>query len=157
MPSIEIACLGLTKPLAPPSTSFAVVYEAGLKSHRSPEPRFQRDFNGLSGSLYHIGNPQFATTSSGPFFAYDVLSEASRHAETPSFLEFAPEHLASAQELVAWLLNASPEGCLLFTSDWQFGPKGARRFGPLSPGEFWRLHSRRELLLNAAYSIERAG
>jgi hypothetical protein len=157
MPSIEIACLGLTTPLSPPATSFAVICEAGLKSHRSPEPRFQRDFDGLSGSLYHLGSPQFAGTVSGPFFAYDVLSEASRHAEPPSFLEFAPEHVASAQALVAWLFDVSPEGRLLFTTDWQFGPKGARRFGALEPDEFWRLHSRRELLLNAAYPIARAG
>ena len=157
MPSIEIACLGLTIPLPPPATSFAVVYEAGLKSHRSPKPRFQRDFDGLSGSLYHLGNPEFAGTTSGPFLGYVVLSEPSRQAEPPSFLAFAPEHLASAQALVAWLLDSSPEGRLLFTSDWQFGPEGSRRFSALTLSEFWRRHSRRELLLNAAYPIARAG
>ena len=157
MPSIEIACIGLESPLVPPATSFALVYEAGLKSHRSPKPRFQREFDRLSGSLYHLGSPQFAGTTEGAFLAWDVLSVASRHANPPSFLEFAAEHLESARELLSWLLRVSPVGRLLFTSDWQFGPPGARRFSLTGPTEFWRLHDERALRLNAAYSVERGG
>jgi hypothetical protein len=156
MPSIEIACIGLDTLLEPPTTSFALIFEAGLKSHRSPDPRFQRDFDELSGSLYHLGNPQFAGTNTGAFLAYDVLSEASRHAEPTSFLEFAPEHRDSARKLLSWLLQISPEGRLLFTSDWQFGPEGSHRFPPTSLAEFWRLHNAHELQLNSAYPIERA-
>jgi hypothetical protein len=156
MPSIEIACVGLEVPLEPPATSFAVVCEAGLRSHRSPEPRFRQDFDEMSGSLYHLGNPEFANTATGPFLAYGVLSQESREAEPPSFLEFAPEHIRSASEFMAWLLDASPEGKLLFTSDWQFGPEATRRFAALSLPEFWRLHDSRVLLLNSAYPIERS-
>jgi len=154
MPSIEIACIGLADTLEPPATSFAVACEAGLKSHRSPAPRFQLDFDRLSGSLYHLGSPRFALTATGPFFAYELLSEASRDAHT--FLEFEHKHVPSAQELLAWLLAASPKGQLVFTSDWQFGPPGSRRLAPVGLAEFWRLHGIRELLLNAAYPIERA-
>jgi hypothetical protein len=156
MPSIEIACIGLESPLEPPPTSFAVAYEGGLKSHRSPCPRFQSQFDQLSGSLYHLGNPGFAGTKAGPFFAYDLLSEASRHAESPSFLEFAPEHEASVRELLSWLLQVSPQSKLLFTSDWQFGPGGSRTLPQASLNEFWRLHSQRRLLLNAAYPLTHA-
>jgi len=49
----------------------------------------------------------------------------------------------------------SPEGRLLFTTDRQFGPRRARRFAPLGLDEFWRLHDRRALRLNAAYPLER--
>ena len=156
MPSIEIACAGLSVPLKPPPTSFAVVYEAGLRSHRSPEPRFQADFDHLSGSLYHLGSPQMANKRTGPIFAYELLSEESRHAEPPSFLEFAREHTQSVRELLVWLLQASPQGLILFTSDWQFGPQGSRRLPPMTLREFWRLHDSRELLLNSAYQIARA-
>ena len=156
MPSIEIACIGLKSPLEPPPTSFALVYEAGLVSHRSPEPRFQLDFDELSGSLYHLGSPQFAGTTTGLFLAWDVLSDASRHADPPSFLEFAPEHHESARELLSWLLQASPHSRLLFTSDWQFGPKETHRFPPMGLTEFWGLHNARGVLLNSAYFIERA-
>jgi len=156
MPSIEIACIGLETPIEPPPTSFAVVYEAGLKSHRSPEPRFQRDFNEMSGSLYHLGSPQFTGTNTGCFIAYDVLSDDSRNAEPASFLEFAPEHVPSAQELLVWLLDASPKGELLFTSDWQFGPDWSRRSGPVSIADFWRQHGSHEILLNSSYPIMRS-
>ena len=156
MPSIEIACVGLESPLEPPATTFAVVYEAGLKSHRYPHPRFQLDFDRMTGSLYHLGSPQFTGSTTGSFLAYDVLSEASRHAEPPSFLEFAPDHLQSARDLLAWLLEASPEGRLVFTSDWQFGPEGSRRCDAVALAQFWQLHDSRNLLLNAAYPIERA-
>jgi hypothetical protein len=149
MPSIEIACIDLDVPVPPPSTSFAVVFERGLKSHRSPAPRFQSDFDALSGCLYHIG----ASGDGGAFNAYALLSEASRAAEPPSFLEFDDTHLPSVQLLVNWLLNQSPSGRILFTSDWQFGPDACVRSVPLSLASLWRLHDSRRLLLNGAYPV----
>jgi len=55
MPSIEIACISLQETDTPPPASFAVVCERGLLSHRAPSPRFQADFDALSGCLYHLG------------------------------------------------------------------------------------------------------
>lgn len=155
MPSIEIACLGLTTPLPPPPTSFALVCGAGLLSHRLPS-RFQPDFDKLAGSLYHVGNPDLLRREGGAFFAYEILSEPSRNAEPSSFLEFAPSYLSSMRDLLQWLLGVSPVGQIMFTSDWQFGPEWSRRLGPLHLDEFWRLHDARELLLNAAYRVVRA-
>ena len=156
MPSIEIACIGLTTPLRPPPTSFTVVCEAGLKSHRSPLPRFQAEFDSISGSLYHLGNPNIGGPAKGYFFAYEVLSEPSRDATPPSFLEFAPRHKPSAQHLLEWLFEASPVGQVLFTSDWQFGPEWSQRLGPIDLKEFWSRHDTRNLLLNSAYRIHRS-
>lgn len=151
MPSIEIAAIGLVKPLAPPPMSFSVTYEAGLQSHRLPS-RFQADFDRTAGSLYHLGNPGLSA-SGGAFLAYDLLSLGSHHADPPSFLEFAQTHVGSVRALLEWLLRASPSGTLLFTSDWQFGPEATQRFGPISLAEFWRLHDSQKLMLNAAYPI----
>jgi hypothetical protein len=152
MPSIEIATIGLSTPLAPPVTSFAVVYEAGLRSHRTPS-RFQADFDRISGSLYHLGNPSFSGTTGGAFFASELLSVRSQDADPRSFLEFSSDHVASVQALLEWLIDVSPTHRLLFTSDWQFGPEATRRFDVITLPELWDLHDSQELLLNALYPV----
>jgi hypothetical protein len=83
MPSIEILCVGLTTLVSPPETSFAVICDPSRQSHREPSPRFQSDFDRFEGVLYHVGNPELASDPDGAFFAYDVLSEASRDAKPP--------------------------------------------------------------------------
>ena len=70
--------------------------------------RFQSDFDALSGCLYHLGNTAFAGRSEGAFFAYEVLSAASRHQDPRSFL--APLGLADFWNLHdsrTLLLNAA--------------------------------------------------
>jgi hypothetical protein len=144
----------LTIPKPPPETSFAVICDPSSQSHRGPTPRFQSDFDRLDGVLYHVGNPEFAANPDGPFFAYDALSEASRHASPSSFLEFAPSHAVSARAFLEWILASSPAGRLIFTSDWQFGPSWTRRFDGLDLNEFWRRHDSHLLFLNSAYVID---
>ena len=156
MPSIEIVCIGQAHPVELGALSFAVVSGSQLVSHRSPHPRFQSDFDRLKGCIYHLGNPYLRTEPEhGPFFAYELLSESSRHGK-PSFLEFAADHRADVRTVLSVLLAASPAGQLLFTSDWQFGPAGSRHLAAVTLEEFWQLHEARALLLNAAYPITRA-
>ena len=152
MPSIEIACVGLTKLVNPPPMTFGYVGEPGLKSHRSPSPLFQTDFDRLSGCLFHLGNPGLPRDGS-PYFAYELLNEVSSEADPISILEFAPAHVESMRRLLEWLLRTSPVNRLLFTSDWQFCNQPPRRFRPLTLDAFWKLHDSRTLLLNAAYPI----
>ena len=155
MPSIEIACLGLETPASPPSGSFDVLFERGLKSHRSPQSLFQADFERETGCMYHLGSPGFGQRS-GPFFAYELLSKASRSGESATMLELHADHVVSAKILLAWLLQQSPNGRLLFTSDWQFGPEAPMRFAPSTLDEFWSQHDRGQLRLNSLYPITRA-
>jgi hypothetical protein len=153
VPSIEVACIELDLPAPIPTSGFALVYERGLKSHRIPS-RFQADFSGLSGCLYHFGNPALRNPQQrGAFFAYELLSEASRDAIPPSFLEFAPPYRDEVTVVLSSILAASPVGRALFTSDWQFGPEWTHRFGPFGLSEFWRLHDSRNLQLNSAYAL----
>jgi hypothetical protein len=153
MPSIEIACLGLDTPTHVAANGFSVEYEQGLKSHQL-RSRFQNDFNELAGCLYHIGHPTLRDPRQGsPFFAHELLSAASRNPFPPTFLEFSSEHVAEVRAVLASVLAASPLGQALFTSDWEFGPEWAYRFGPLTLGEFWHLHESRTLYLNAAYTL----
>jgi hypothetical protein len=153
MPSIEIACIGRDVPVPIVADGFAVVSEHGLRSHRVPS-RFQSDFDSLSGCLYHLGNPSLRDPAQGgAFFAYELLSQASRDPFPPSFLEFASAHVEEVRAVLSSILAASPLGRALFTSDWQFGPDWTHRFGPVSLGDFWQLHASRTLYLNSAYEL----
>jgi hypothetical protein len=155
MPSIEIACVGLGQERKPPPTSFDIAFEAGLVSHRAPS-RFQSDFDARAGSIYHLGNPGQNAAPSGAFTAYELLSDKCLDQEPLVFLEFAQLHVPSLKKLLPWLLESSPDGLLLFTSDYQFGPDAAARFGPITLEEFWSLHDSRRLQMNALYPISRS-
>lgn len=150
-PLLEIACLGLTEPAPIRASGLVVQAEKGLRS-QSLAPRFQGELDGLQGCLYRLGQP---LEGSGVASAYELLSAASREAFPPSALEFAPAHRAAVERLLEEIQSASPEGRVLFTSDWQYGPEWAHRFGPLTLREFWSLHATRHLYLNTAYEIVR--
>jgi hypothetical protein len=152
MPSIEIVCVGQAEPLEFGPLSFALIADSRLVSHRRPKPLFQSDFDQLTGCMYHLGNPDLRSGSRRrPFFAYDLLSETSQ--DSAIFFEFAGEHRPDAVRVLSALLAASPEGRLLFTTDWQFGPENSERYPPVTLQGFWRLHDERRLRLNAAYPI----
>ena len=50
-------------------------------------------------------------------------------------------------------MGSSPVNQMLFTSDYQFGPKRPFRSSPVTLSEFWSLHDSRKLRLNGAYPI----
>lgn len=153
MPSIEIVCVGQLHPTSFDSLPFAIEADTFLKSHRSPHPRFQSDFDQLSGILYHLGNPNLRNDREGRiFFAYELLGRKSREPYV-TFLEFAEEYRPHIQVLLADLLRSSPAHRLVFTSDWQFGPEWTKHEGELTPEQFWHAHDSRRLLLNARYDV----
>jgi hypothetical protein len=87
------------------------------------------------------------------FFAYDLLSDRARAGSRLKFLEFRPDFVPAMHGLLESLMKLSPARELLFTSDWQFGPKRPYRSPGVSLDEFWSLHNSRKLRLNAAYPI----
>ncbi|HNQ91195.1 MAG TPA: hypothetical protein PKM73_21485, partial [Verrucomicrobiota bacterium] len=126
-------------------------------SHRT-QPLFQRELSLLRGCTYHVGNPQCAKPGyRGAFFAYEVLSQESRHRQRRRFFELAPEFRESIRRLVRALLDASPVQSVFFYTDWQFGPTRATRGGVISESVFWQKHDTRQLRLNACYTIQRDG
>jgi hypothetical protein len=153
MPSIEIACVGLEQPTRIAVGGFVVEVERGLVSHQA-RSRFKKDFDELAGCLYHLGHSSRRDPGLGrAFAAYELLSPACREPFPPSILEFAADHVAEIRVLLAAIVAASPEGRALFTSDWQYGPEWAHRFGPVTLEEFWKLHGMRLLYLNTAYEL----
>jgi hypothetical protein len=154
MPSIEIIAIGQYQPIEVDTFPFAVRADMTLKSHRSPRPRFQEDFDRASGIIYHLGNPGLKGDRAGRcFFAYNLLSAQSKK-YGGGFLEFAAEFRHAAERLLTDLIADSPSEELIFTSDWQFGPDWTKREPSLSLGEFWQLHDSQRLLLNALYPIK---
>lgn len=129
---------------------FALEISPDRRSRRSPEPRFQSNFDALSGVLYHFGNS--TCKLGGYFFAYALLAPGSNRANV---LELAREFASAVKDFLERLPAASAVGQLLFMTDWQFGPEHALWFGPLGLDAFWREYEQRRVLLNAAYTIQK--
>jgi hypothetical protein len=152
-PSLEIACIGLAEPAPLEAHGFAIVCAPSLTSQCVPS-RFQPHFDRASGCLYRLGAAAArGPRPSGALSAYGLLSVECRERFPPSLLQFAPEHVAQVAAVIASIVSASPRGEALFTSDWEFGPEWAHRFGPVTPHDFWRLHESRALYLNTAYTL----
>jgi len=154
LPSIEIVCIGQRRPTRFSALPFAVESSTKLLSHRG-KSLFHADFEELRGCMYHLGNPRLRGRSNDFrfYFASDLLSRACRDAEPVRFLEFTPRFREALDRMLRRLVTASPVGRLLFTTDWQFGPRRATRGGELTLTEFWRRHARRRLRLNGGYTI----
>jgi hypothetical protein len=131
---------------------FAVRAENKLVSHRTPS-LFQNDFNQMRGYIYHWGNPNMKCEKDGWFFAYELLSEKCLEQKNNRFLEFKSEYAPFVRFILHELLNASPIKQVVFTSDWQFGPKRAERFEPIISAGFWKLHDAFKLRLNSLYYL----
>lgn len=148
MPSIEIVCIGQAAPSDFSDLPFAVAAENRLKSHRSPEPLFQTDFDPLQGCIYHLGSPRLKNPNApGAYTASDLLTDWWEG------IHFKPEYVPHVRRLLCELLAASPEERLLFTSDYQFGPKMRRYRRPLTLETFWKRHGTKRLHTNALYPL----
>ena len=153
MPSIEIVSVGQIEVSDFSHLPLAVKGGTTLKSDRSPHPLFGEDFDALKGCIYHLGNPDLKIRKEGLFFAAQLLSDRSVHASPSTFLEFRAEFVPAVSELLASLIRSSPVNQVLFTSDYQFGPKQPLRSSPVTLSEYWSLHDSRKLRLNGAYPI----
>lgn len=155
VPSIELISIEQEVPSTLPEFPFAVRAEPMLLSHREPS-LFQRDFDQLRGCIYHLGSPFCDDTDyDGPFFAYELLSERCRVPIPARFLEFDASFLVPLFDLIGLLLDASPAHLLVLTTDWQCGPRPARRYRPITERTFWQRHADRRLRLNALYPIRK--
>ncbi len=156
MPSVELICVGQILPLNLVVTAFCVDSETPLRSHR-PRPIWKSRFEKLDGFMYHLGGPDYLNPNSEPTFftASDLLlfEKPSRC----SHFKFRPEYASDVRSLMERLLEASPEGRIIFTTDYQLGPKRPRAYKrPYTLDRFWDTHDRWKLRLNAWYEIVQA-
>jgi hypothetical protein len=152
MPSIEIICVGQEHPSGFRDRPFAILAERRLDSHREPS-LFQKCFDDLQGCIYHLGNPILKRQADGWFFAYALLNDKCRNQSRSQYLQFKAEFVPFIKFMIFELVRASPSKQLVFTSDWQFGPKRAKSFGPITTEQFWKLHDTFKLRLNSLYDV----
>ena len=151
MPSIEVICVDQIEPICFTGLPFQVEAGKELISHRSPYPLFQSDFNELKGCIYHLLEEEGIT-------AYELLKRDwyDDHGNSNGLednLEFVEEVAPYVHSILEILSKSSPVKQLLFTSDYQFGPKPAKRFAPIPFSKFWELHDTGKIRMNAAYLI----
>lgn len=153
MPSIEIICIGQREPIDFCYLPFYVEAESRLISHRAPKPLFQSDFDLLDGCIYHLGGSCLRFPPVREQFAYTASDLC---IEWWEFLHFKPRYATGIRMLLQKLLEASPKGKLLFTSDYQFGPSKVRRYKqPLTLETFWQRHDAGQLWVNASFPLSR--
>src|ERR1700750_1934075 len=146
MPSLEIICIGQQEPSDFSDLPFRVKAGKELVSHRSPNPLSQSDFDRLEGCIYHVLDGSSPT-------CYDPLvrdwyGEHGNSNGADENVEFREEYSGAVKGMLEELLGSSPVGQVLFTTDYQFGPEEARRFGPLSFAEFRRLYNAGKVQMN---------
>jgi hypothetical protein len=151
MPSIEVICVNQLEPIYFIDLPFRVQAEKELIAHRSPYPLFQSDFDGLKGCIYHL-------LEEGGITAYELLErdwydDDGNSNGLEDNLEFIEEVAPYVHSMLETLLKSSPVKQVLFTSDYQFGPKPAKRFAPIPFAKFWELHDIGKIRMNAAYWI----
>ena len=161
VPSIEIVCVGQEVPSEFSDLSFRVMAESKIISHRTPKPLFQSDFSEIHGCIYHLLNPIRGWT------AFQLIDMNVRYNGADAQIERDPLVFASAISFLAIyrrdvlllmrrLLNQSPIGQIIFTSDYQFGPV-ARRYKKSMPlDRFWDKHEQRRIRLNALYRVHQS-
>ena len=142
MPSLEIVCIGQSEPMVFEDMPFRIDAESELISQRTPSPLFQADFEARTGCIYHL-----IKQSKGACTAVELLDAWWKE------LRFKPEYIPYVHYILTELLAASPEGKVLFTTDYQFGPKRRRYKRPISLGKFWTLHAEGKLWTNALYPL----
>jgi hypothetical protein len=152
MPSIEIVCIQQKIPNFFGEIPFAIEAENEPLSHRNPS-LFDDDFKQMQGCVYHLGNPSLRQRSDRCFFAYELLSEKCRGQKNSRFLEFNVEFVPFIRCILTDLIKSSPLGQIVFTTDWQFGPKQTKPFDGVIPKEFWSLHDSHKLKFNSLYRI----
>ena len=144
MLSVEIVCIGQHEPIIFQDIPFRIDAENELRSQRTPKSLFQADFDLLDGCIYHL-----IKQSRGACTAVDLLDAWWED------LRFKPEYVPDVNRILSELLSASPEGRVLFTSDYQYGPDTKWYKRPLTLDKFWSMHGEGRLWANALYPLKR--
>ncbi len=105
--------------------------------------------------FYHLGNPVCASPDyRGMYFAYDLLDRRYEATDKQWILLFASAFRADVSRLIGHLLDLSPSGQIVFTTDWQFGPESAYRSASMSVGNFWQQHRPRRITAQRPLSTD---
>lgn len=151
MPSIELICVEQQSPIECSPYSFIIESDKELISDRVHSSSFQTDFDSMNGCIYHLLGNEGRTS-------YDLLKrdwydEEGEDNGKDDNIEFLSEHEPSFFLLMNELMEASPCGEVVLTSDYQFGPDRFMRFGKMSLSEFITLYENKEVRMNSLYIV----
>jgi hypothetical protein len=113
VPTVEIVSVGsMQGPFAQPVDLFAQRCDSSLRSDRG---LFQETLDRLTGTLIHLGNPR-ANGSDPVWFCGHSIGWKLNNTDN---IDFAVTEL---QQILLHMQDQSPEGHVLFLTDYQFGP-----------------------------------
>jgi len=167
MPTIEIVSINSTDlKLNQADFDVAIIEENKLESHRG---LFYGFLSNQKGVIIHIGNPDFKEDKEGGFFAGQIVdwsfeseeelfidsdTETVNQEEVPQQrFKFLDKYKPDVDRLLQASMKGSPNFKIYFLTDYQFGPTQETFEITKSIIEFWTVHDKKGLKLNALYTI----
>jgi hypothetical protein len=116
MPTVEIVSVGsMQGPFAQPVDLFVQRCDSSLRSDRG---LFQETLDHLTGTLIHLGNPR-ADESDPVWFCGHSIGWRLNNSDN---IDFEADAVTELQQILLRMQDQSPEGHVLFLTDYQFGP-----------------------------------
>lgn len=167
MPTIEIISKNATDlGLNQADFDVAIIEGNKLESHRGLFYDFLRKQKGV---IIQIGNPDFKVNKEGWFFAGQIVDwsfqseeellinsdiETENQDEVPQQrFKFLDKYKPDIDRLLQASMKGSPDFKVYFLTDYQFGPEQETFEITKSIIEFWTVHDKKGLKLNALYTI----
>ncbi|WP_316821150.1 hypothetical protein [Pedobacter gandavensis] len=170
MPTIEIVSINSTG-LGLNQTDFeiTIIEENKLESHRG---LFYELLRQQSGTIVHVGNPDFKNQKDGGFYAGEIVDwsiESNEEITIPinnldnpiydsgasqQFrFRFLDQYKADIDKLLKTALDKSPIKKTCILTDYQFGPENERIETIYTIQDFWQQHDNDGLIFNTLYEM----
>ena len=169
MPTIEIASINSTGlRLNQADFDVAIIEENKLESHRG---LFFELLRQQSGTIVHIGNPDFKYDKEGGYFAghiidsnfestdihiteFDEKEQTGNCGANQQFkFRFLEQYKPDIDKLLKIALDNSPIKKVFFLTDYQFGPEDGKTEIIFTIKDFWAQHDNDGLELNTMYEM----
>ncbi len=171
MPTIEIASINSTGlRLNQADFSVAIIEENKLESHRG---LFFDLLRQQTGTIVHIGNPDFKDDKEDGYFAGNIIDwnfepteiyftefdenepTDNRGANQQFKFKFLEQYKPDIDKLLKIALDNSPIKKVCFLTDYQFGLEDGKTEIIFSISDFWTQHDNDGLKLNTMYEMHR--
>jgi hypothetical protein len=169
MPSIEIISIN-SKELHLKQTDFevAIIESHKLETHRG---LFYELFRKQSGTIIHIGNPEFKEEKEGCFFGGQIIdwdfepndqivskfdcNNSSENSEVnlQNRFKFLEKYVKDIDRILRISLENSSSSKVYFLTDYQFGSEKEKTETIDTIDNFWALHDREGIAFNTLYEM----
>lgn len=168
MPTIEIVSIDSNVDIDQKDLEVAIRVDKKLESHRG---LFYDFLIRQSGTMIHVGNPDFKNDEDGVFFAGSIIDwglesndlaipqvnpndpTVNRGANQSFKYRFAKEYKCDIDKLIRTAIKGSKINRTYFLTDYQFGPKKPSHEVIHKLADFWDRHDNEGLEWNKLYEI----